>query len=101
MLKVETTASGRRTGRRKHRATLEAHIPEALLALRSHPEQRLIGLRHGFPGHQGQDGQHARYQLFGEKCREGVSIYHHADGRDRTKSATISKNIAQGVKNIP
>ncbi len=41
------------------------------------------------------------YQLWGGKCREGVSIYRHADGADLDELCdNIEKFKAQGVRNI-
>jgi len=41
------------------------------------------------------------YQLWGGKCREGVSIYRHADGADLNELCdNIEKYKAQGVRNI-
>lgn len=41
------------------------------------------------------------YQLFGGKCREGVPIYRHADGRDLSELCdNIEKYRAQGITHI-
>jgi len=41
------------------------------------------------------------YQLFGGKCREGVPIYRHADGRDLSELCdNIQKYQAQGITHI-
>ena len=41
------------------------------------------------------------YQLFGGKCREGVPIYRHADGRDVAElCANIEKYREQGITHV-
>src|SRR5476649_113516 len=41
------------------------------------------------------------YQLFGGKCREGVPIYRHADGRDLADTIESAKRfIAQGFRHV-
>ena len=41
------------------------------------------------------------YQLFGGKCREGVPIYRHADGRDVAElCANIQRYLEQGITHV-